>query len=102
MLFVITERLVRWPLVDLALSRNSPFVMRCLSFFLFAAALFGSQPYWSLFMQNTWGFSPLQAGLAFLPATVLIAGLTPLAGLIAQRAGPRLRILSPLGCWRLD
>src|SRR6266566_8057436 len=90
MLFVITERRVRWPLVDLALSRNSPFVMGCLSFFLFSAALFGSQPYWSLFMQNTWKFSPLQGGLAFLPATGLIVVLTPLTGLIAQWARHRL------------
>jgi predicted MFS family arabinose efflux permease len=91
-LFVITEWRVRWPLVDLALFRNLPFVMGCLSFFLFSAALFGSQPYWSLFMQNTWGFSPLQGGLAFLPATGLIALFTPLTGLIAQWAGPRLYV----------
>jgi MFS transporter, DHA2 family, methylenomycin A resistance protein len=92
-LFVITERRVRWPLIDLALFRNFPFVMGCLSFFLFSAALFGSQPYWSLFMQNTWGFSPLQGGLAFLPATGLIVLLTPFTGLIAQRAGRRQYIL---------
>ena len=91
-LFVITERRVRWPLVDLALFRNLPFVMGCLSFFFFSAALFGSQPYWSLFMQNTWGFTPLQGGLAFLPATGLIALFTPLTGLIAQRAGHRLYV----------
>lgn len=91
-LFVLTERRVRWPLVDLAVFRNRPFVMGCLSFFFFSAALFGSQPYWSLFMQNTWGFTPLQGGLAFLPATGLIALLTPLSGLIAQWAGPRLSI----------
>lgn len=89
-LFVTTERRVRWPLVDLALFRNLPFVMGCLSFFFFSAALFGSQPYWSLFMQNTWGFTPLQGGLAFLPATGLIAFLTPLSGLLAQWAGRRL------------
>ena len=89
-LFIFTERRVRWPLVDLALFRNLPFVMGCLSFFFFSAALFGSQPYWSLFMQNTWGYSPLQGGLAFLPATGLVALFTPLSGLIAQRAGSRL------------
>ena len=89
MLFVIIERRVRWPLIDLGLFRNLPFVMGCLSFFFFSAALFGSQPYWSLFMQNTWGFSPLQGGLAFLPATGLIVLLTPFSGLIAQWAGPR-------------
>jgi EmrB/QacA subfamily drug resistance transporter len=59
-LFAMTERRVRWPLVDLTLFRNRPFVMGCLSFFFLSAALFGSQPYWSLFMQNTWGFTPLQ------------------------------------------
>lgn len=41
-------------------------------------------------MQNTWGFTPLQGGLAFLPATGLIALLTPLSGLLAQWAGRRL------------
>ena len=96
-LFVYTERRVRWPLVDLALFRNVPFVTGCLSFFLFSAALFGSQPYWSLFMQNTWGFSPLQGGLAFLPATGLIALFTPLTGLIAQWAGRRLYAFLILG-----
>ncbi len=84
--FVVTEQRVRQPLIDLALFRNAPFVMGCLSFFFFSAALFGSQPYWSLFLQNTWGFSPLQGGLAFLPATGLIVVLTPLAGVLAQRA----------------
>ena len=44
-------------------------------------------------MQNTWRFSPLQGGLAFLPATVLIALFTPLTGLIAQWAGLRLYVL---------
>ncbi|GHO51049.1 MFS transporter [Ktedonospora formicarum] len=85
-LFVVIERRVRWPLIDLTLFRNPPFVMGCLGFFFFSAALFGSQPYWSLFLQNTWNFTPLQGGLAFLPATGLIVILTPLAGILAQRA----------------
>ncbi len=92
--FVLIERRVRWPLVDLALFRNRAFVLGSLSFFLYSAALFGSQPYWSLFMQNTLGFSPLAGGLAFLPATGLIALLTPASGLIAQWAGTRLRLVT--------
>lgn len=48
-------------------------------------------------MQNTWGFSPLQGGLAFLPATGLIALFTPLTGLIAQWAGRRLYALLVIG-----
>lgn len=97
LLFVAIERRARFPLVDLALFHNRPFVFGCLSAFLFAAALFGSQPYWSLFMQNTWGFSALQGGLAFLPATGLIALLTPLAGPLAQWAGSQRATLIILG-----
>jgi DHA2 family methylenomycin A resistance protein-like MFS transporter len=91
--FVGVERRVRYPLVDLSLFRSVTFVMACLTALLFSAAVFGSQPYFSLFMQNYWGFTPLQSGLAFIPATVLVAGMMPLSGIIGQRLGPRLRLL---------
>jgi MFS transporter, DHA2 family, methylenomycin A resistance protein len=96
-LFVIIERRVRWPLIELALFRNRPFVIGCLSYFFLSAALFGSQPYWSLFMQNTWGFTPLQGGLAFLPSTGLIVLLTPLSGIFAQWVKARLDVFIVLG-----
>lgn len=96
-LFVIVERRVRWPLIELALFRNRTFVLGCLSYFFLSAALFGSQPYWSLFMQNTWGFTPLQGGLAFLPSTGLIVLLTPLSGILAQWAKARLDVFIVLG-----
>jgi DHA2 family methylenomycin A resistance protein-like MFS transporter len=100
-LFVVVESRVRWPLVDLALFRNRPFVLASLGFFLFSAALTGSQPYWSLFMQNYWGFTPLQGGLAFVPATALIATLTPFTGLLAQRLGTRLSLIAAAGVFAL-
>lgn len=91
--FVAVERRSRAPLVDLTLFRNVTFVCACLSAALFSAAVFGSQPYVSLLMQNTWGFSPLKGGLAFLPATVLVAALMPLSGIMGQRLGMRMRYL---------
>ncbi len=91
--FVIVERRVRVPLIDPALFRSGAFVMACLSAFLFSAAVFGSQPYVSLFMQNYWGFSPLEGGLAFLPATALVAAVMPLSGIMGQRFGTRLRLI---------
>lgn len=96
-LFVRAERRARQPLIDLAIFRNAPFVLACVSFFLYSAALFGSQPYWSLFMQNGWGLTPLQGGLAYLPATGLIALLTPLSGVVSQWAGTRLRFVTTAG-----
>ena len=95
--FVAVERRVRYPLIDLSLFRNATFVMACLSAFLFSAAVFGAQPFTSLFMQNTWGFTPLQGGLAFVPATILVALLMPVSGIMGQRLGARMRLIVILG-----
>jgi EmrB/QacA subfamily drug resistance transporter len=95
--FVAVERRIRHPLVDLSLFKSVTFVMACLSAFLFSAAVFGSQPYVSLFMQNYWGFSPLEGGLAFVPATALVALLMPVSGIMGQRLGARLRLIVMAG-----
>jgi DHA2 family methylenomycin A resistance protein-like MFS transporter len=90
-MFIVTERRVANPLIDLTLFRSRTFVFACLSAFLFSATVFGAQPYTSLFMQNFWGFSPLKGGVAFLPSTVVVAGLMPVSGILGQRLGTKLR-----------
>ncbi len=91
--FLLVETRAPVPLVHLALFRRGTFVMACLSAFLFSAAVFGSQPYTSLFMQNSMGFSPLQAGFAFIPSPAIVATLMPVSGMLGQRLGPRLRVV---------
>jgi len=88
--FGFIERYSPHPLIELSLFRNPHMMLPCVSLFLFSAALFGSQPFWSMFMQNYWGFTPLQGGLAFIPATGLIALLTPWTGILSQKSGARL------------
>ena len=96
-LFVIVEQRVKAPLVDLSLFRSGSFVAACLTAGLFSAAVFGSQPFTSLFMQNTWGFTPLEGGLAFIPATALVAMLMPVSGILSQRMGSRMRVIVVIG-----
>ncbi|MEK8129918.1 MFS transporter [Paenibacillus filicis] len=96
-LFAWLERRISHPLIDFSLFKNMQFSVPLISMFLFSAALFGSQPYWSLFFQNYWGFTPLQGGLSFLPATVLIALFSPFAGIISQKVGSRLPWFMMLG-----
>jgi MFS family permease len=57
-------------------------------------ALFGSWYFETLYMQHVLGYSPLQAGLAFLPQTLLIAAGAQLTARLVPRFGPRLLILA--------
>ena len=91
--FVAVEQRVRYPLVDLTLFRSITSMMASVSAFLFSVAVFGSQPYMSLFMQHYWGFTPLEGGLAFVPATALVALMMPVSWIMGQRLGPRLRLI---------
>jgi MFS family permease len=46
----------------------------------------------ALYMQNILGYSPLEAGVRFLPSTVLIIIAAPLAGRLTDRIGARVPI----------
>jgi MFS family permease len=43
----------------------------------------------ALYMQNILGYSPLEAGVRFLPSTVVIIFAGPVSGRLADRFGPR-------------
>ena len=51
--------------------------------------MFGVFFYVSLYMQQILGYSPIQAGAAFLPWTLLIILLAPQAGQLSDRFGSR-------------
>ncbi len=56
-------------------------------------ALFGSWYFETLYMQHVLGYSPLQAGLAFLPQTLLIAAGAQITARLVPKFGPRALIL---------
>jgi EmrB/QacA subfamily drug resistance transporter len=87
--FILFERHQRLPMLDLSLFRNRTFTGANLVMLLVALAMFGVFFYISLFMQQVLGYSPIQAGAAFLPMTVLIVFLAPLAGKYSDRFGSR-------------
>jgi EmrB/QacA subfamily drug resistance transporter len=87
--FVRLEPRVRAPMVDFAFFRSRTFFGANLVAFLVSFAMFAMFFFLALYMQNILGYSPTQAGVRFLPATVMVIVTAPLAGRLADRIGSR-------------
>jgi EmrB/QacA subfamily drug resistance transporter len=87
--FVLLEMRQRIPMLDLTLFRNGTFVGANLAVLLVALAMFGVFFFVSLYMQGVLGYSAVQTGAAFLPLTLLIVLVAPIAGKASDRIGSR-------------
>jgi predicted MFS family arabinose efflux permease len=88
--FVVYElRIAAAPMADLRLFRRRSFAATGFVAFAISATVIGMIVYLSLYVQNTLGYSPVQAGLRFLPlslASFAVALLTGrLIGTVAMR-----------------
>jgi EmrB/QacA subfamily drug resistance transporter len=88
-LFVAIERRRRAPMLDLSLFRSSTFAGANIVAFLVTLAMFGVFFFMSLYVQRILDYSPVEAGAIFLPMTLLIAVLAPVAGKLSDRIGSR-------------
>ncbi|MEU9779528.1 MFS transporter [Streptomyces phaeochromogenes] len=87
--FIAIERRSKQPITPLWMFRDRNragvyAIMLCL-----AAAMFGMFFFLTLFVQNILGFSPLEAGLAFLPVSAIIAIGAGVASQLLPKWGPK-------------
>jgi predicted MFS family arabinose efflux permease len=76
-------------MLDLSLFRSGTFAGANLAVLLVALAMFGVFFFMSLYMQGILGYSAVQAGAAFLPMTILIILIAPIAGKVSDSVGSR-------------
>ena len=88
-LFVTLEMRQRLPMLDLSLFRNPTFAGANATMALVGLAMFGIFFFNSLFLQNILHYSAIKTGATFLPMTVLIILVAPVAGKLSDRLGPR-------------
>ena len=89
-LFLIVELAQKRPMLDLSLFRRPAFVGANAVAFAISASIFSMFLYLTLYIQNVLGYSPLQAGLRFLPITLLSFLVAPIAGRLSVRVPVRL------------
>jgi len=97
--FVLVEQRSSHPMLPLGLFRSAAFAAANLVTFAVYAALGGVFFLVVINLQVVSGFSPLKAGIALLPVTVLMLLLSARAGALAGRIGPRLPMtVGPIVC----
>jgi EmrB/QacA subfamily drug resistance transporter len=96
LVFIALERLVREPMLPLGLFRIPSFTGVQIAAFALSASLYAMFLYLTLYMQNYLGHSPLETGLRYLPATLLIFLFSALAGALIGRAPARVMLCAGL------
>jgi EmrB/QacA subfamily drug resistance transporter len=78
--FVVIESRVAEPMLELTLFRKPSFAGASIAAFALSASMFSMFLYLTLYLQNALGFSPLEAGLRFLPVSLVSFVVAPIAG----------------------
>jgi EmrB/QacA subfamily drug resistance transporter len=93
--FVLIERRSSHPMLDLTLFRKPAFNGVSAVAFGLSAGMFAMFLYITIYIQGVLGYSPLEAGLRFLPLTLLSFVASPIAGKLSDRVP--IRVLLGVG-----
>lgn len=86
--FVYRQQRGRNPIMDLTLLQDRNFLMSVIVSILFGAALFGSMYTIPLFLQSVQELTATKAGMALLPAGLLLTIAFPICGRLSDRVPP--------------
>ncbi len=87
--FVWVENRVKAPMVQFDLLSDRNFLGAVVVAGVISFSMLGVFFFLALYMQDILGYSPLEAGIRFLPSTVMIVAVAPIAGRLSDRFGPR-------------
>ena len=87
--FVAVEQRVKAPVIAFSLFKSRNFIGSVIVAFIISFAMMGVFFFLALYMQNILDYSALEAGVRFLPTTLVIMITAPVAGRLSDRIGPR-------------
>lgn len=90
--FLTAEFTVKNPMLELRLLKERNFGISTLMLFVFGMALFGNSFLLPLYLQNSLGYTALQAGLVFFPVGIIQAIVSPAAGYLSDKINKKIPI----------
>ena len=96
--FIAWQRHTKHPLLDLEIFRYRIFVVGTLAMLLFGGAFYGVMYLLPQFVQSVLHYSPITAGMIFVPSTAVLGVLVPLVGWLSDRHPPHWITLPGLAC----
>jgi DHA2 family multidrug resistance protein len=91
--FITTELTVKEPLIDLRLLGDYNFGFSILILLIFSMGMFGSTFLLPIYLQNSLGYTAVQAGSVFLPVGIIQGLIAPVAGRASDKLNPKLPII---------
>ncbi|HEU4656494.1 MAG TPA: MFS transporter [Capillimicrobium sp.] len=87
--FAVIELRRRVPMVDFGFFRARAFLGANVVAFIVSFGMFAMFFFLALYMQNVRGYDALETGVRFLPSTLMIIVVAPMAGRLSDRIGSR-------------
>jgi EmrB/QacA subfamily drug resistance transporter len=94
--FAAVELRVKDPMLPLRLFRIPSFTGAQISAFSISASLFALYLYTTIYLQQVLGLSPIEAGLVYLPATIVGAVVSGATAGLAEKISPRIMVSAGL------
>ena len=91
--FLTHELTTKNPLIDLSLMGNYNFGMSNIVMLVFSMGMFGSTFLLPLYLQNSLGYTAVQAGSVFLPVGIIQGIMSPITGKISDKFSPKAPII---------
>jgi DHA2 family multidrug resistance protein len=91
--FITAEFLAEDPIIDLRLLGNHNFGLAIIIMVFFSMGMFGSTFLLPVYLQNSMGYTALQAGSVFIPVGIIQGFVAPISGRISDKLNPKIPIV---------
>lgn len=91
--FITTELTVEEPLIDLRLLKEHNFGLANVIMLIFSIGMFGSTFLMPMYLQNSLGYTAVQAGAVFLPVGIIQGFTAPIAGRLSDKFNAKIPIM---------